>query len=108
MSIKFNIYYGPTVEGPWTLANVTPLDRIEGLQSYTIIGLNTNTIYYVSVVGGTLDSQDNFLPLISQPIGPSPIGAGDQNLRPVSPIGVRTFSPKIVTDTSLSHQYEVV
>lgn len=105
---KFNIYYSTTPIGPWTLSNPTPLDRVEGIQSYTITGLNTDTTYWVSIVGGVLDSQDNFVPLISQPIGPNPVGAGDQNRHPVSPLGIRTFSPKIIVLSSLGHEFEVV
>ncbi len=108
MITKFNIYYASTPDGPWTLSNPAPLDRVEGLQSYTITGLVTDTIYYVSIVGGVLDANDNFVPLISQPIGPNPIGAADQSVRPVSPVGVKTFSPQIITNSNLGHQYEVV
>ena len=108
MNTKFNIYYATTPVGPWTLSNPIPVDRVDGVQSYTITGLNTDTLYYVSIVGGTLDVQDNFLPLISQPIGPNAIGAADQGAYPVAPIGVRTFSPSIVTNSGLGHQFEVV
>jgi len=108
MSTKFNIYYATTQDGPWILANAMPLDRVDGLQTYTITGLKSDTLYYVSIVGGTLDSQGNFVPLISQPLGPTTSGAADQSTRPVKPIGARTFSPKITTNNALEMQFTVV
>ena len=105
MSTKFNIYYATSPTGPWTLANLTPLDRVEAVQRYTITGLSTDTTYYVSIVGGVLDALDNFIPLISQPIGPNQVGAGDQSKNPASPIAVRTFSPQINVSSVLGHQY---
>lgn len=102
---KFNIYYATSPTGPWTLANTVPLDRVEGLQSYIITGLKTNALYYVSIVGGVLNAQNNFVPLISQPIGPNPIGAGNQSNCPVSPLGIKTFSPQITIESVLGHMY---
>ena len=107
MTTKFNVYYATTPTGPWTLANTTPIDRIDGGNSYTVTGLQSDTLYYFKVVPGTVDEDDNFIPHISQPIGPVPEGAGDVTTRPGIPIAARTFSPKKVSSDSLSMQFEV-
>lgn len=104
-STKFNIYYATSLQGPWTLSNPVPLDRVEGLQSYTVTGLRQETLYYFSIVGGILDSQNNFVPLIFQPIGPNQTGAADQQVRPVFPIGAQTFSPSVATEDSLDMSF---
>ena len=108
MNTKFNVYYSLFPVGPWTLANVTPVDRVDGLQSFTVSGLNTNTQYFLSIIGGELDSGGGFLPFISQPIGPVPEGAGDVTIVPGSPLIATTFSPNIVADDALGQQFEVL
>lgn len=105
-STKFNVYYATTANGPWTLANDTPIDRAtSGLTQYTISGLNRNTLYYIAIIGGTMDGSD-FVPLVSQPIGPKSSGAGDVNVNKVI-FSAKTFAPNISTEDILSHQFEV-
>ena len=106
MSTKFNVYYATTPNGPWTLANDTPIDRAtSGLTQYTITGLNRNTLYYIAIIGGTMDGSD-FVPLVSQPIGPKSSGAGDVSANR-SIFFAKTFMPSINTEGTLSHQFEV-
>jgi len=107
-TVKFNFYYSTTANGPWTLYNSTPLDREDSLQTYTISGLNSNTQYYVAVVGGVLDDSGDFLSLIHQPIGDSIQGASDINIRPNQIFTTITSAPRINNEGSLLHQFEVV
>lgn len=107
MSTKFNIYYSTSPNGPWTLANDTPIDREEGLQSYSIQNLVTNTNYYIAVVGGYVTDDQVFHPLLHQPIGPRQIGAsGVEIARPPS-ILARTFSAVKNTNNSLGHEFNI-
>ena len=106
-STKYNIYYATTPSGPWTLANVTPLDHVDNLNSYTVTGLNTNTLYYFAIVGGELNESDEFMPFISQPIGPKPNGAGDVSSSPVTLFTAQTFSPTVKSNNYLKMQFEV-
>lgn len=77
MIIKYNVYYSLNENGPWTLANGTPIaSEATNQYSYTISNLKGGTIYWVAVVGGTVDN-DTFYPLMSQHIGPLNTGAGD-------------------------------
>lgn len=106
MSTKFNIYYATTANGPWILANSTPIDRAtSGLTQYIISGLNRNTLYYIAIVGGTMDGSD-FVPLVSQSIGPKPSGAGDVSVNKMI-FSAKTFMPNINTEDVLSHQFEI-
>lgn len=46
---SYNIYYSSTSSGPWTLANSSPFeDQIYG-NTYTVSGLTSGLIYYVTV-----------------------------------------------------------
>ena len=108
MSTNFNVYFATSANGPWTLANDVPIDLVTTGNQYTITGLQADTLYYVSVVGGTItDSQ--FISLMSQEIGPKAIGAGDINIVETYPkYAVRTFSPGKVQEDSLSHTFTVI
>ena len=75
MLYKFNIYYSTSVTGPWILANETPLDPDPtGYNMYNITGLQSNTVYYIQIVGGVMVDGE-FSPLMSQSIGPVNQGA---------------------------------
>lgn len=104
MSTKFNIYYATTPEGPWTLANEEPIDRDPDGNSFTISGLVSETQYYFQIVGGVVEDEE-FVPLISQPIGPKREGAGDFNVFTPQLLSSKTFSPKIDDVDSLSHNF---
>lgn len=104
MSTKFNIYYATSANGPWYLANDEPLDRIEEGNEYTISGLRTNTKYYVAIVGGVVED-DEFIPYISQEVGPEAANAGDFVVVDSYPkYQVRTFAPKVPSTTKLGMQ----
>lgn len=105
---KFNIYYSPTPTGPWTLANPSPIDRDSVLNEYTVTGLNFSTQYYLTIVGGEVEDNE-FLPHISQAIGPNNMGAGNVDIVTDEVFLTRTFLPG-VTDLSdpLGHTFEVV
>jgi hypothetical protein len=66
----YNIYYGTNQNGPWTLANPSPLLDIP-VNTYTITGLIGDSQYYFFVVGGMLDEHGNWYPISGQPIGPT-------------------------------------
>jgi len=52
---SYNIYYSSLPEGPWTLANSTPLvDQSYG-NTHTISGLTPGLIYYIKVASVDLD-----------------------------------------------------
>jgi hypothetical protein len=109
MAIKFNVYYATSKEGPWILANPTPINYdSSGHHNYTITGLLQNTFYYVVVVGGQVHN-GTFYPLLSQHIGPVAQGAG--TIGGVKLLGIRTaktFSPHINTLDALGHQFTMV
>lgn len=105
MTIKYNVYYAITAQGPWILANDTPLDRNPDGNEFTITGLEHGTLYYVSVVGGRVDENGTFIPLISQPMGPKTVGASDVSIAPVLPFASKTFLPEIQQLADLSHHF---
>lgn len=108
INVKFNLYYSTSLDGPWTLANPTPIDfNPTGKHSYTITGLKQNTLYYVAVVGGQVED-DVFYPLLSQHIGPVAQGAGDiGTVKLLDVKASRTFAPHINTSDALGHQFAV-
>ena len=75
-TIKYNVYYSSSPEGPWTLANLTPITHSDSGNSYTITGLNSATRYYVTVLGG-IEEDGEFIPLFQQPVGPYNYGLND-------------------------------
>jgi len=102
----YNIYYSTSANGPWTLANGSPIEHDDDGNSYLLSGLNQGTRYYVLVVGGVMDGSD-FLPLIPQPIGPLAIGAQGVGEALVSPIQIANTLPRHVVTESLAHEFEV-
>lgn len=70
MSIKYNVYYATTANGPWTLANDTPIDHDQNGMEYTISGLARGTKYYLRTIGGVVEDEE-FIPYVSQPLGPN-------------------------------------
>lgn len=113
MDIKYNIYYSSYANGPWTLANDTPVDHVDEEMSFFIPDLDPNTRYYITVIGGYIENGE-FIRLESQPIGPNNIGAnalltnvGGGVSAPPS-VEIVTNSPKISTEGSLMHVFAVV
>lgn len=72
--VRYNVYYSTFSKGPWTLANASPLVHDQAGNEYTITGLSKGTLYYILVAGGYIDDGE-FVPLVTQPIGPSSEGA---------------------------------
>jgi hypothetical protein len=107
-SVKFNVYYSLTPNGPWVLSNPSPLDADDsGHNAYTVTGLKNNTKYYFSIIPGVVQS-GVFYPLNSQPIGPSSNGAVGVGVNRGKTISVKSFAPKAITESSLGQQFEVV
>lgn len=106
MDIVYNVYYATTINGPWTLANPTPIDHDQLGNEFTITGLTRGTLYYIQVVGGYMDG-DEFIPLISQPIGPTPTGAKGIGAAPPLPIATREYVVRRVSEGALGGQFEV-
>ncbi len=67
-NIQYNVYYGLTIDGPWTKANVFPILNNPTGHEFTIQGLANERLYYIMVVGGYLDADGTFRPQAGQPI----------------------------------------
>jgi hypothetical protein len=104
--VKFNVYYSTAPNGPWTLSNDTPIDRIPEGNSWTVSGLVPNATYYFLVVGGIIEDNE-FIPLRSQAIGPNSIGAVGVGSQASATIAGRTFAPRRTDESSLGHTFEV-
>lgn len=107
MDIKYNVYYSLQELGPWTLANNEPLDHNDDGNAYTVSGLQNNTAYYFTVIGGTLDDDDNFVPLVTQFLGPTNQTAGTVNGIAVPTILAKTYGTDKQTTSSLGHEFTV-
>lgn len=107
MSTKFNIYYSTSANGPWRLANEEPIDRLEDGNEFTITGLQENSQYFVTIVGGVVED-DEFLPYLDQELGPEASKAGDFIVVSSHPrYKVRTFTPRRNGESSLEHTFTV-
>lgn len=107
MDIKYNVYYATSSTGPWTLANTTPIAHDLMGNEYTIGGLTRGTLYYILVVGGYIDDDDEFVPLMDQPIGPTTYGAQGVGAAPVAPIAAREYITRKLANGSLGHKVTV-
>lgn len=67
-TVKYNIYSSKSKEGPWTLHNHIPLDNDPNGNSWTLDGLSNGGLYYIMVVGGTINDVGVFVPNCGQPI----------------------------------------
>jgi len=104
-TVKYNVYYAMSADGPWTLANSTPIDHDQLGNEYTITGLKSGTLYYVSVVGGVLED-GTFVPLMNQHIGTSNDGAKGIGSAPMKPILLRGYAIRYTG--TLRHKFEVI
>lgn len=105
---KFNIYYSISIDGPWTLDNPEPLDHVPTGNAYLLTSLRPGIQYYIAIVGGILNDDDEFMPLISQAIGPNASGAGGVQEVRLSPILIQGFIPGTTTTSGLGHMFEVI
>jgi hypothetical protein len=107
--VKFNVYYSISENGPWILANSSPLDAdTSGHNSYTVSGLDHGATYFLSIIGGMVEDNE-FFPMITQHIGPNTTGLiTDINalLKPALAKGI-TFAPMVDTDDNLGHEFTV-
>lgn len=107
MDIKYNIYYSLSSEGPWTLSNNTPIDHSDDLMEYFIDNLTSNTAYYITIVGGYIENEE-FIPLMSQPIGPVDIGATTIGSGVEYKIKALTYNPSKSDENNLTHKFGVI
>jgi hypothetical protein len=109
MDIKYRIYYAQTSSGPWFLANEgSEVDHVsDDTMSYTITGLGSNVVYWVAIIGGYLQDGE-FLPLLSQSIGPKRVGTQGAGEIISAQFKARTFAPHVRQEETLSHTFEVV
>ncbi len=110
MDIKYNIYYSISLSGPWTLANSTPIDHSDNVMEYFIGDLNPKTKYYINIIGGFFNDDNEFIELKSQPIGITNAGAGVVGSTPLagaSSIEVITFGGNRIAEGNISHIFEV-
>lgn len=106
MSVKFNVYYSTSSDGPWTLSNSSLLNNNTLGNSYTITGLNEGVLYYIIVVGGKLNEQGVWVPLSGQSLGPLPNPA--KEIANPNMISARTYSSRINNSSSLNMSFGVV
>jgi len=105
-NIKYNIYYSTNPNKYWTLSNTTPLNHSELGNKYSLTGLNSGTLYYVTVIAGE-EQAGIFYPHPEQVIGNSkdlilgPFG----NL--VRVIQISTTGIRIQNTSSLAHSINV-
>ena len=105
-NIYYNVYYSTTPKGPWTLSNSSPMLHSD-VNTHTVTGLKLNVQYYFLIIGGILDENNSFVPLISQPINPEgsiALGVGTAKIPPVS---VKTFAPTTNISSGIGHQFEI-
>jgi len=108
-SIKYNVYYSTQKDGPWVLGNPTPIDHSQEGNSYTLSSLQKGTTYYIRVVGGYLNTEDEFVPLITQPVGPQTLPAqGISAVKTTASIIVKEYLVRIISDSIFEHQFEVI
>lgn len=106
MDIKYNVYYSTFPKGPWTLANPTPLDHDPAGNEYTISGLKLGATYYFVVVGGYIEDEE-FIPLVTQHIGPDGQGARGVASAPIAPLIIREHVvTRVEEGEGLRHQFE--
>lgn len=106
MDIKYNVYYSTQSTGPWILANDEPIDHCQEGNSYTVSGLSKGTTYYFIIVGGYVEN-DEFIPLVTQAIGPQSLSSkGLDAIQATSILAAREYLPSIVGISSvLGHQF---
>lgn len=112
MDIKYNVYYSAYENGPWTLANDTPIDHSDSEMSCFIPNLDPNTKYYIVIMGGYIEDNE-FIPLQPQPIGPNNIGANALTANASSgsavpaSIEIVTNSPKQIANSDFTHIFSI-
>jgi hypothetical protein len=70
--VKYNIYTAPDAFGPWTKVNALPINNNADGNEYDITDLQNGQLYYIMVVAGRLDEENNFLALCGQAISNDP------------------------------------
>lgn len=108
MDIKYNVYYSTQAAGPWTLANNEPIDHSQEGNSYTVTGLSKGTTYYFVVVGGYIKDEE-FIPLITQAVGPQSLPSDGLNvIQSTSILVAREYIPIKVGWNLLGHVFNVL
>jgi len=107
MDIKYNIYYALTSDGPWTLANDSPLDHVPSGNSYTVSGLSLNTDYYISIIGGIVNDDDDFVPYVPQFVGPLNQEVATIGSSVVPHFLVRTYGIYRTSNTGMMHMFTI-
>ena len=105
--IKYQVYYSTLSSGPWTLVNSELIDHSPDGNSINIPDLQQNVNYYILIVGGVIEGSE-FVPLISQSIGPQKLGAMGIDKNSVIPLQVKYKIPKRTTYGILGHTFTVV
>jgi len=62
--LKYNIYKGISVTGPWDLVSGSPVDHSVSGHDFTISGLIPNTIYFFTIVPGYVGDDSELVPLV--------------------------------------------
>lgn len=108
MAIKYNIYYSTVLQGPWTLATVTPIDHVPStVHEFEVTGLKTGTAYYIAIVAGD-DASGEWIPLVGQSIGPNSISVGGVGVPSMRTFKVVPFGPSIDDTIAVGHRFTVV
>lgn len=106
LQVKYNVYFSTDPAGPWALANTTPIDHIDGGNQYTVTGLKKDVVYYFLIVGGYMEGEE-FIPLVSQHIGPEGSKVSALGTNPLPHVYAKVFTPHIPADTALGQKYEI-
>jgi hypothetical protein len=106
IDLRYNVYISTSQHGPWTLANTTPIVHDPNGNQHTINDLSPGVTYWFLVVGGYVDGND-FVPLISQAIGPDGAQAVGVSQGISGQIFGRVFAPKKPGSTLLGHRFGI-
>jgi hypothetical protein len=105
-SVGYNLYHSTSADGPWTLANDSPIAHNDFGHSYSISGLNNGTTYYLRIVGGIIDG-DDFTALVTQHIGPGADGAAGIESTSANTILFKQFVADKLSLGSLGHEFTI-
>jgi hypothetical protein len=107
LDIKYNIYMGPTPQGPWTLMNTSPISASpDGKYRYVVPNVERNTVYYIRIVGGYY-SGNSFKQLFSQLITNTSV---NESLSAAVELPINVISASGINPTNeqeLNHSFEL-
>jgi hypothetical protein len=64
--IYYNIYISSNIDGPWEKVNANPLADNQHGNSYRIENLVNGRLYYIMVIGGKYNEDNEFVEICTQ------------------------------------------